>query len=393
MDMIALGYESILLSRSLLSLLVYVFAWCLLVCTHHRKVVAGVSLLALGNGISDFFTAVSAVRSSPSGGALGMSGLLGSALFVIAVNTGVIAISFEPAVNRDNLLRDGFFFVVALGWISFMLYKQVHDNECFAIFVVVLLESRGLSLALTMLFPVGTPNLLCFGVAQELQAFEAGVFVCIYIVYGVTVVAQDLQSRRQWTRSASRHGQSLPSSRAGTPTGGENFGYDPDEDGDDDLIDDPETRLLLGLDRVRRGASQVFAPITSSTTDKPSTSTPSRRSAPTTLEGRSSPPVINVIREFSVADDAENPYEDECDDPSPTSSDIQSVGRNRSRPTSEPPLQEEDVDEDNYNDEHEASATAASIAERSFVLVGATQVSLAHSQGYSPRFCIAACCL
>lgn len=81
-------------------------------------------MLALGNGIADIFTAVSAVRSSPNGGALAVSGLLGSALFVISVNTGVLAIKYEPKASRDLLSRDSFFFVISLGWVSYVLWDH-----------------------------------------------------------------------------------------------------------------------------------------------------------------------------------------------------------------------------------------------------------------------------
>jgi hypothetical protein len=147
----------------------------------------------------------------------------------------------------------------------------------------------------------------------------------------------------------------------------------------------------------------VFAPVAQpAEASAVSTSTPSRSSAPRGKRGDSAPllgrkssqvdPLPSSPFFDPIVDDGDrNIYEDERNDPSPTSSDIQSTAsRNNSRPTSEhgrahnnggapPPCPgDEEVsveaDEDDYNDEHEAAATGASIAERSFVLVGASQV-------------------
>jgi hypothetical protein len=49
------------------------------------QVVAGVTLLALGNGAADIITAMTSVEGSPSGGNLAISGLIGSALFGLHV--------------------------------------------------------------------------------------------------------------------------------------------------------------------------------------------------------------------------------------------------------------------------------------------------------------------
>lgn len=74
-------------------------------------------------------------------------------------------------------------------------------------------------------------------------------FICIYLVYAATVVAQDMQNQRRWTQSTAesrRESIASPRSHATSPADSveEDFSYESD---DSDLIDDPETRLLLGL--------------------------------------------------------------------------------------------------------------------------------------------------
>eukprot|EP00035_Acanthoeca_spectabilis_P000164 m.71389 g.71389 ORF g.71389 m.71389 type:complete len:542 (+) comp10065_c0_seq2:511-2136(+) len=189
------------------------------------EVLAGVTLLALGNGIADIFTAVSAVRSSPNGGALAVSGLLGSALFVISVNTGVLAIKYEPKASRDLLSRDSFFFVISLGWVSYVLWDH------------------------------------------SLYAWQAAVLICIYLVYVGTVLAQDVQNQRHWLQASTKHGNaalsqspSIVASRTTSPASSihEDFAYESDGS---DLVEDPEARLLLGLNGQGSPGSYGTSPV------------------------------------------------------------------------------------------------------------------------------------
>eukprot|EP00039_Didymoeca_costata_P010684 m.144541 g.144541 ORF g.144541 m.144541 type:complete len:619 (+) comp14924_c0_seq4:237-2093(+) len=82
---------------------------------------AGVTLLAFGNGAADVFSAVAAVRATEDGGMLAMAGILGGGLFVTTVVSGVIAFNFEPEASKFTIGRDVFFFLVSLGWVAFML--------------------------------------------------------------------------------------------------------------------------------------------------------------------------------------------------------------------------------------------------------------------------------
>jgi solute carrier family 24 (sodium/potassium/calcium exchanger), member 6 len=91
--------------------------------------VAGVTLLSLGNGAPDVLSSVVAFASStPTAGAgggggddagdVGLSSVLGGALFVSTVVAGVVAVVAErrgaPAIERRGFVRDACFLLVAL---------------------------------------------------------------------------------------------------------------------------------------------------------------------------------------------------------------------------------------------------------------------------------------
>eukprot|EP00729_Bicosta_minor_P023770 gene23770-3428_t len=86
---------------------------------------AGVTLLALGNGAADIFSALAAVTSSPDGGMLAVAGLCGGGLYVTTVVSGIIAIKFEPEARIQTLGRDCAFYIVSLGWVIFMLHDSM----------------------------------------------------------------------------------------------------------------------------------------------------------------------------------------------------------------------------------------------------------------------------
>ena len=74
--------------------------------------VAGVTLLALGNGAPDLFSAFSATNSgSPD---LAVGGAVGSGLFITTVCVGGVAFLAPFKVTRRPFLRDVAFYVVAL---------------------------------------------------------------------------------------------------------------------------------------------------------------------------------------------------------------------------------------------------------------------------------------
>eukprot|EP00039_Didymoeca_costata_P012989 m.190723 g.190723 ORF g.190723 m.190723 type:complete len:660 (+) comp15643_c0_seq3:290-2269(+) len=87
-------------------------------------VTAGVTLLALGNGAADIFTAMSSVEASPNGGELAISGLIGSALFLIFINTAVLSIWFEPTIEIFSVTRDTLVLMLTLGSVCYILRAE-----------------------------------------------------------------------------------------------------------------------------------------------------------------------------------------------------------------------------------------------------------------------------
>eukprot|EP00039_Didymoeca_costata_P001438 m.52517 g.52517 ORF g.52517 m.52517 type:complete len:631 (-) comp10798_c0_seq1:2310-4202(-) len=111
---------------------------------HMSDGLAGVTLLAFGNGAADIFGAVAAVKSSEEGGVLALAGLLGGGLFTTTVVSGLVIFSFQPKVQLHKLGRDVLFYLVAVGWVTFMLVdKEITVGEglmflvIYIVFVIV----------------------------------------------------------------------------------------------------------------------------------------------------------------------------------------------------------------------------------------------------------------
>ncbi|OAY73231.1 Cation/calcium exchanger 1 [Ananas comosus] len=80
--------------------------------------VAGVTLLSLGNGAPDVFSSVVSFAGGGAGGDLGLSSVLGGALFVATVVVGAISLAVGPrgiAVDRRGFARDAAFLALVLG--------------------------------------------------------------------------------------------------------------------------------------------------------------------------------------------------------------------------------------------------------------------------------------
>lgn len=82
---------------------------------------AGLTLLAFGNGVVDIFSAGASVMASKDGGTMGISILLGCGLYVVTVVAGVVAFNFEPDVRLQILGRDVFFYMLGLIWTAYVL--------------------------------------------------------------------------------------------------------------------------------------------------------------------------------------------------------------------------------------------------------------------------------
>eukprot|EP00040_Diaphanoeca_grandis_P024277 m.133217 g.133217 ORF g.133217 m.133217 type:complete len:594 (+) comp29662_c0_seq2:330-2111(+) len=85
---------------------------------------AGLTLLAFGNGVVDIFSAGAAVMASEDGGTLGVSVLLGCGLYVTLVVSGTISYLFEPDVQPRVLGRDAGFYLIGLCWMAYVLYDH-----------------------------------------------------------------------------------------------------------------------------------------------------------------------------------------------------------------------------------------------------------------------------
>ncbi|KAJ2907776.1 hypothetical protein GGI21_003548, partial [Coemansia aciculifera] len=104
---------------------------------HLPESLAGVTLLALGNGAPDLFSTFSAIRAGS--GALALGQLIGSASFIVSVVVGATTLIVPVyKVNQLSYLRELCFFVATIGMVA----------------VIVLSErlSRGLAICMVALY-------------------------------------------------------------------------------------------------------------------------------------------------------------------------------------------------------------------------------------------------
>ncbi|KAF2857204.1 hypothetical protein K470DRAFT_261046 [Piedraia hortae CBS 480.64] len=93
--------------------------------------VAGVTLLAFGNGSPDLFSTFAAMNTGS--GSLALGELFGAAGFISAVVTGSMALIKPFQVSRKSFVRDVCFFIVAAAFSLFFLWDgKLHMWECLA---------------------------------------------------------------------------------------------------------------------------------------------------------------------------------------------------------------------------------------------------------------------
>jgi len=93
--------------------------------------IAGVTLLAFGNGGPDIFAAFTAITQNAPGMALGS--LLGAGMFVTSFVVGLISISCQVTVNRRPFIRDVLFYFIILVSVFFVVRDgQIHLWESIA---------------------------------------------------------------------------------------------------------------------------------------------------------------------------------------------------------------------------------------------------------------------
>jgi len=98
---------------------------------------AGMTLLALGNGAADVFSSAAAVTASEDGANLAISGLLGGGLYVVVVVAGVLAYAFEPFITWKRVGIDAGWYMVAIAAVALLAADgALQVWECIVFFVV-----------------------------------------------------------------------------------------------------------------------------------------------------------------------------------------------------------------------------------------------------------------
>jgi solute carrier family 24 (sodium/potassium/calcium exchanger), member 6 len=91
--------------------------------------VAGVTLLSLGNGAPDVFSSIVSFTAGPSVGGVGLSSVLGGALFVTTVVVGVISLTIGSrtmSIDRNSFVRDVLLLILALcSILTILVYKKI----------------------------------------------------------------------------------------------------------------------------------------------------------------------------------------------------------------------------------------------------------------------------
>ncbi|KIH49673.1 Sodium/calcium exchanger protein, partial [Ancylostoma duodenale] len=102
----------------------------------------GVTFMAFGNGAPDIFGSIASVLSSPKPKAgLALGELFGAGIFVTTMVTATIIFVRPFEIDVFSTIRDLIFYLIALGWITFVfLYStQVYIWEPSAYLVLYLI--------------------------------------------------------------------------------------------------------------------------------------------------------------------------------------------------------------------------------------------------------------
>eukprot|EP00794_Sanderia_malayensis_P014110 gene14110-15585_t len=154
-------------------LLFYCFCPCLKTFAKSLRMsdnVAGVTLLALGNGAPDIFSVLAAITTGNNNAApLAFQELYGSGMFVTTIVVGSIQLRSSFKLARRPFLRDVVFYISAVAWTFVVMYKK------------------------------------------EIQTAEAVGFIVLYVVYVTLVIAGQAVNRsmRSYVR-LNDHIQDIP---------------------------------------------------------------------------------------------------------------------------------------------------------------------------------------
>ncbi|XP_011305559.1 sodium/potassium/calcium exchanger 6, mitochondrial-like [Fopius arisanus] len=104
---------------------------------HLSENIAGVTILAFGNGAPDIFTSLVA---SDKEMVIIFTELIGAGIFVTAIIAGSVAVVSPFAVLPKPFVRDCLFYIVAVCWISYISYDEmVHLWEALSFVVIYIL--------------------------------------------------------------------------------------------------------------------------------------------------------------------------------------------------------------------------------------------------------------
>ncbi|XP_057294813.1 mitochondrial sodium/calcium exchanger protein-like isoform X1 [Hydractinia symbiolongicarpus] len=125
--------------------------------------VAGVTLLALGNGAPDIFSVIAAVdNADEKTTAMAFQELFGAGIFVTTVVSGFINISASFKLARRPFIRDAIFYCAAVAWTFVIMYRR------------------------------------------DINTAEAIGFIALYVIYAFIVIIGQCVNRRIRHQSASR---------------------------------------------------------------------------------------------------------------------------------------------------------------------------------------------
>ncbi|XP_067120614.1 mitochondrial sodium/calcium exchanger protein-like [Centruroides vittatus] len=109
--------------------------------------VAGVTLLAFGNGSPDIFSAIAGIQQGKTDLVIG--GLIGGGIFVTTVVAGSIFLIKSFTIMKRPFLRDIFFYIGATSWVfylcytgSIFVYHAIGLVILYVVYIIVVMVSR-----------------------------------------------------------------------------------------------------------------------------------------------------------------------------------------------------------------------------------------------------------
>jgi len=103
--------------------------------------IAGLTIVAFGNGSPDIFSAVAAfTNSNPNVAGVAVGSLIGSAILLSTIVAGLVSFTQSFSVAKRPFLRDLIFYIAAVYWLFCLLYRgniDIYNSVGFLVFYVV----------------------------------------------------------------------------------------------------------------------------------------------------------------------------------------------------------------------------------------------------------------